>query len=79
MVGENLDTTSESDPPEKGTGRQRAGRRFVGMQFACCAVYARIYVNRSATAYVGNCPKCGKRVEVKIGPGGTDSRFFTAY
>ena len=48
------------------------------MTFKCCNVYTRIYINRDRTAYVGFCPKCTAKVEVKIGPGGTDARFFTA-
>ena len=79
MVGEHLDRTSDPDPSASGKDGQRGGRRFVGIQFVCCSVYARIYVNRAGTAYVGNCPKCGKRVELKIGPDGTEARFFTAY
>ena len=51
---------------------------FVGVQFACCDVYTRVYINRDETAYEGRCPKCGKKVRLAIGPGGTDSRFFTA-
>jgi hypothetical protein len=50
----------------------------VGIHFVCCDVYTRVYINRDATAYEGNCPKCAKRVRLRIGPGGTDSRFFTA-
>ncbi|HWB08027.1 MAG TPA: hypothetical protein VG826_02195 [Pirellulales bacterium] len=76
MAGENLDLSS--DPPEPGGGAS-ASRPFVGIHFACCDVYTRVYVNRKATAYQGNCPKCSKRVRLRIGPGGTDSRFFTAY
>jgi hypothetical protein len=64
----------------KSTGRDaHRTRQFVGVHFACCDVYSRIYINRQRTAYVGYCPRCTKRVELKIGPGGTDSRFFTAY
>jgi hypothetical protein len=77
MGGEHLDIVD--DPFDKaGADSSAAGRRFVGVHFTCCDVYTRVYVNREQTAYEGNCPKCAKRVRLPIGPGGTDSRFFTA-
>ncbi len=81
MAGEHLDLSSE---PEGGGDscadavNDGRGRRFVGIHFACCDVYSRIYVNRQETAYVGHCPQCMKKVELKIGPGGTEARFFRA-
>ena len=76
MSGENLDLSS--DPPERRS-QDNVARSFVGIHFACCDVYTRVYINRAATAYEGNCPKCSKRVRLRIDPEGTDSRFFTAY
>jgi len=86
MAGEQLDLSSDpggDDRRERAAGVRPAvsgeSRRFVGVNFACCDVYARIYVNPEQTAYEGNCPRCAKRLTLKIGPGGTNSRFFTAY
>jgi len=53
-------------------------RKFLGVHYKCCNVYARAYINRQRTAYQGACPRCGKRVNVQIGHGGTDTRFFSA-
>ncbi len=76
MTGENLDLSS--DHTVGGSrGITAAGRRFLGLQFDCCGVYTRVYVNQDETAYEGNCPKCARAVRLEIGPGGTSSRFFT--
>lgn len=76
MAGERLDLSSEGFRCEKSPAL--TGRRFVGVQFACCDVYTRVYINRDATAYEGHCPRCFKRVQLLVGPDGTDARFFTA-
>lgn len=84
MAGENLDLTSEpamrpAQDAQQPASNPAAGRRFVGIHFACCDVYSRIYVNREETAYSGHCPRCSRRISLRIGPGGSESRFFTAY
>lgn len=76
MAGENLDLNSEP-APDWGAGQGRCDGRFLGVRFACCNVYTRIYVNRRESAYEGNCPRCGRAVRIRIAPGGTDKRFFT--
>jgi hypothetical protein len=76
MSGEHLDLMS-GDADDRRTANRANERKFVGVQFKCCDVYSRVYINRDRTAYEGNCPKCAKRVRLEIGPGGTDARFFT--
>lgn len=71
-------TSSGREPATQSASTDAAGRRFVGIHFVCCDVYSRIYINRAGTAYSGYCPRCAKRIDLKIGPGGTNQRFFTA-
>ena len=80
MTGQHLDLSTPAPLPA-GIMPGKAGEsasRFLGVHFACCDAYARIYPNREMTKYVGHCPRCAKRVEFAIGPGGTDARFFVA-
>lgn len=53
-------------------------RPFVGILFKCCRVYARVYLNADGQTYEGACPRCGKRAVLKVGPGGSRSRFWSA-
>ena len=76
--GDNLDVASDLGGGQGGD-RPAARRPFVGIHFACCEVYTRVYINRTKTAYEGYCAKCSRPVRIRIGPGGTDCRFFTAY
>ncbi|MEM1209838.1 MAG: hypothetical protein AAGI54_11275 [Planctomycetota bacterium] len=57
---------------------EAAARPWIAVQWDCCSTYSRIYRNDEGTAYTGRCPKCGRAVSVRVGPGGTDARFFVA-
>jgi hypothetical protein len=78
MTGEHLDLSSDGFGPRTTRSGDPPGRRFVGVHFVCCDVYTRVYINAEQTGYQGRCPKCGKRIHLRIGPGGTNARFFTA-
>ena len=77
MENHRLDLTS--DPGLAQPTADASSKSFLGVNFACCGAYARIYVNPERSAYLGHCPRCGRQVQIKIGPGGTEQRFFTAY
>ncbi len=67
--------TSEAGTETDGESVRRA---YISVHFECCGVYSRVYKNREGTAYVGWCPKCAKKVTVKIGEGGVNCRMFRA-
>lgn len=54
------------------------GRPWLSIYFECCRAYARIYRAPHGRCYQGRCPRCGARLEVPIGPGGTTQRSFFA-
>lgn len=54
-------------------------RKFLGIFFACCSVYARIYTNDSGKFYEGRCPTCLRSLSIRIGRNGVKDRFFVSY
>ncbi len=65
--------------PRDEEGQSLRGRPWLAIHWRCCGVYTRIYRNREGTAYDGRCPHCQRPVHIRVGPGGSTSRFFEAY
>jgi hypothetical protein len=63
---------------KKTPDKAEQNRPYIGVLFKCCRVYSRIYLNAKGDAFIGWCPKCAAKMEVKISPTGSDSRFFAA-
>jgi len=79
VVGDGPRQQEEASAEETGSGRSgtgRAGSRYLRLWFTCSGVYGRAYLNASGTGYQARCPKCGREVRFRIGPGGTSDRFF---
>jgi hypothetical protein len=74
--------SAEATEPEASAGPDgttpASPRKWIGVHFQCCDVYSRIWRNREGSAYVGYCPRCNRKIQAKIGPGGVDARFFKA-
>jgi hypothetical protein len=73
-----LDIAGVPADTAEGTAPAAEARRWIGVRFDCCSVYQRIYKSKDGLSYRGRCPRCLREVHVRVGPGGTDTRFFTA-
>ncbi len=63
---------------DKSVDNLQSSKPFIGIKFDCCNVYNRIYINKEKTAYEGRCPKCLRKISVKISKDGASTRFFSA-
>ena len=66
----------EISGPQQLGGAQASGKKFLGVMFACCKAYARVYVSADGTRYDARCPRCRRAISFRVGSGGTDQRVF---
>ncbi len=59
-------------------GNGLVGRPWLGVNFECCGVYARIYRSADGVAYSGRCPRCLRPISMRVGQGGVSQRLFRA-
>ncbi len=78
--GRHIDVVSSEDGdfPAGETRRPWPLRRWVGIHFACCGVYARVYRNPDQPSYEGRCPRCRRTITMQVGPDGVNARIFLA-
>ncbi len=63
---------------DKSVDNLQCGKPFIGIKFDCCNVYNRVYMNKEKMAYEGRCPRCLRKISVKISKDGVSTRFFSA-
>ena len=55
-------------------------RPWLGIRWACCNVYGRVYRDPDVMMYLAHCPKCLRRLKIRVDPrSGTTSKFFVAH
>ncbi len=74
----NTENSASAEDEPTPSSSDHMHRPWIGIRFDCCGAYARVYRNPDATVYVGRCPHCLQTVTLRVGPGGTDQRFFVA-
>lgn len=70
-----LDVAGLSQPAGDASAAGQS-RPFIGVKFNCCGTYQRVYRSADGQSYRGRCPRCMRPIEFKVGPGGSDARFF---
>ena len=77
MLGHHLDLSSPppSSPPAPRLGQRR---HYVGIHFACCDVYVRVYLRHDRQAAQTHCPRCWRRVMLQFDAAGSTARFLQA-
>jgi len=71
-----VELSTDGPPREAEPELSSSPRPYIGVRFACCDVYLRIYRSADGKTYRGHCPRCAKPVNFVVGPGGTDARTF---
>jgi hypothetical protein len=69
------ESSAGPDAPANSPGPRRL---WVGIQFECCGVYKRVYRDPDVPLYEGQCPQCGRKITMRVGPDGVNSRIFKA-
>ncbi|PIR21983.1 MAG: hypothetical protein COV44_10345 [Deltaproteobacteria bacterium CG11_big_fil_rev_8_21_14_0_20_45_16] len=54
-------------------------KAYLGILFECCKVYSRVYRESDQDYYEGRCPKCMRKLHVRVDPsGGSRERIWRA-
>jgi len=68
----------QDEQPQPGASGPCLHRPYVGVYFECCSVYTRVYRRPNQPEYICRCPRCLRTARIRVGPEGTDARFFRA-
>lgn len=63
-------------PAARGGSASR--RPWIGIHFECCDVYQRVYRKPEDDHYLGFCPKCGRKIRLRVSADGVNAKFLRA-
>lgn len=73
-----LDVYDDDRYASRGPANAHKPRPYISVLFDCCQVFARIYRQPGDRVYRGRCPRCLRKLTVRVGPDGTSTRIFRA-
>lgn len=56
-------------------GTRLGGRPFMGIHFACCNTYLRVYPEGAGKTKTLHCPRCARTLKVEFSETGETARF----
>ncbi|MEO1583377.1 MAG: hypothetical protein AAFR96_02255 [Planctomycetota bacterium] len=59
-----------------GPSQASRAKPYLRVYFECANQYVRVYRRPDERSYIARCPSCGMTKTFRVGPGGTENRFF---
>lgn len=65
-MADSIDLTSDPHGSANQSGAGARRQQFVGVHFACCHVYRRVYLTPGEREVIAHCPRCAKKMTLHV-------------